>query len=104
MTDDSRIDLSALDPDSDTGAAARFVDGVMGRVAARPVSARPTIDPLIAVWSMMRQPALAAGIVIAIAVGAFGVKARRDAAARPVTVAEALGVPQAFIAAAETPR
>lgn len=104
MTDESRIDLNALDPDADSAAESRFVDGVMAQIAARPASSRPSIDPLIAVWSMMRHPALAAGIVIAIAVGAVELKRHNDAEARPSTVAEALGVPQAFLAASQNDR
>ena len=97
MTED-QIDLSPLDPDADPVAEGRFVDAVMARVVARPQGARLHIDPLIGVWSIMRSPALAAGIVIAVAVGALGLRMKSSVEAKPVTVAEALGVPAEFLA------
>jgi hypothetical protein len=94
--DEARIDLSALDPDRDPAAADRFVAGVMGRVATRPVPSAMPADPLIGIWSMLRSPAIAAGVIIAVAVGALGVRMNR-ADESPRNVAQAIGVPVEFL-------
>lgn len=94
--EDPRIDLSAIDPDRDPAAADRFVASVMARVAARPLPAAMPADPLIGIWSMLRTPAIAAGVVLAVAVGALGIRMNRDEP--PRTIAQAIGVPVEFLA------
>ena len=93
--DEPRIDLSALDPDRDPAAADRFVGAVMARVGARPVPTALPGDPLIGIWSIARGPALAAGILIAVAIGAIGMRLNREEA--PQTIAQAIGVPAEFL-------
>lgn len=93
--DDRRIDFGALDPDLDPAAADRFVAGIMERVASRPVPRPMPVDPLIGAWSIARSPALAAGLIIAMALGALGLRLRVDD--RPQTIAHAMGVPPEFL-------
>lgn len=95
--DDERVDLSAIDPDRDPAAAARFLTGVMARVEARPAPAALPGDPLVGIWSMLRAPALAAGILIAVAAGVAGVRMNTRRAA-PQTIVQAIGVPAEFLA------
>src|SRR4051812_43542143 len=102
MDESSRIDLRALDPDADPGASDRFVDGVMARVGSMPVPRSMPADPLIGIWSLLRSPAIAAGIVAAIALGAVSVR-MRQANDRPQTLAQAVGVPPEFLMAAQSP-
>ena len=93
--DDDRIDLSALDPDRDPAAADRFVAAVMARVSDRPVPRAMPVDPLIGVWSILRSPALAAGLILAVALGALSLRLSGDE--QPQTVAQAMGVPPEFL-------
>lgn len=93
---ESRADLSALDPDRDAGAADRFVAGVMARVAARPAPRALPADPLVGIWSLVRSPAIAAGIIIAATIGAVGVRMNRGEPP-PQTIAQAMGVPAEFL-------
>lgn len=96
--DDVRLDLSALDPDADAMAADRFVGAVMGRVAQRPQPRAMPSDPLVGIWSLVRSPALAAGILIVAALGAYGLRQRGSDG--PSNIAEAMGVPAEFLASA----
>ncbi len=98
MQEPERLDLRSIDPDADADAADRFVRAVMGRIDARPVPLVLPADPLIGIWSITRSPALAAGILIAIAASAIGLRLR-GAEAEPQTVEQAVGVPAAFLAA-----
>jgi hypothetical protein len=97
--DEGRIDLSAIDPDLDRAAEERFVSGVMARVAGRPTPAAAPLDPLIGISSMLPVPAIAAGIVLAIALGAMGLGLNRKPLP-PQTVEQAIGVPPEFLAQA----
>ena len=96
--DDVRLDLSALDPDADATAADRFVGAVMERVALRPRPETMPSDPLVGIWSLVRSPALAAGILIVAALGAYGL--RQQSSDHPRNIAEAMGVPPEFLASA----
>jgi hypothetical protein len=98
--EDGRVDLSAIDPDRDPAAADRFVATVMARVRASESRAPFPTDPLMGIWSMMRAPALAAGILIAVAVGTAGLRVNRRPAA-PETIVQAIGVPAEFLADAD---
>jgi hypothetical protein len=49
---------------------------------------------------MMRAPALAAGILVAVAIGAAGLRMNRRPAA-PETIVQAIGVPAEFLADAD---
>jgi hypothetical protein len=53
------------------------------------------LDPLIGVWSVLRSPALAAGLVLAVTLGAIGL--RMGASDEPQTIAQAIGVPPEFL-------
>jgi len=99
--DDEKLNLAALDPDRDPHAAGRFVGAVMARVAARPRPETLPVDPLVGVWSLLRSPLLAAGIVIAAALGTYGLTHRTPSG--PQNVAQAIGVPAAFLADAALP-
>jgi hypothetical protein len=98
MTDEDRIDFSALDPDAGGSGEERFVRGVMDRVGGRTAPSRMGLDPLVGIWTLMRSPALAAGLLIAVAIGAVELKLRTEASAAPTTVAQAIGVPAEFLA------
>jgi hypothetical protein len=95
-SDDDRLNLSALDPDNDPRAADRFVNAVMTRIATRPKPESPPADPLFGVWTLVRSPLLAAGIVIAAGLGTYGLA--RQWRPAPQNVAQAIGVPAAFLA------
>jgi hypothetical protein len=99
MSDPERLDLRPIDPDADPEAGARFVDAVMARVAARPAPSALPADPLVGIWSLARSPAVAAGIVIAIAIGAIGLRVRGTSERTPQTIEQAVGVPAEFLAA-----
>ena len=93
--DDDKLNLSALDPDTDPKAADRFVEVVMGRVETRP---RPEVlpaDPLVGIWSLARSPAIAAGILLVAAVGTYALRQRRPE--HPSNIAQAMGVPPEFL-------
>jgi hypothetical protein len=92
---DDPIDLTPLDPDADTGAEDRFVGAVMSRIAARANPYPMRVDALWGVWSLARPVLVAASIAIVVA-GLLLVRARRDEARGPLTVAESLGVPPEF--------
>jgi hypothetical protein len=92
---DDPIDLTPLDPDADPGAEDRFVGAVMSRIAARSTQYPMRVDALWGVWSVAR-PVLAAASVAILLAGFAIVRARRDEARGPLTVAESLGVPPEF--------
>ena len=94
--DDDKVNLSAIDPDADPAAADRFVSDVMSRVEARPRPEAMPADPLIGVWSLLRSPAIAAGILLVAAAGTFALRQRQPD--RPQTIAQAMGVPGEFLA------
>jgi hypothetical protein len=100
--EEPRLDLSPIDPDRDPVAADRFVNEVMARIGTRPVPAAMPDDPLVGIWSLMRSPALAAGIVIAAALGAYGL-VKRNSSDRPQTIAQAMGVPAEFLVTFDPP-
>jgi hypothetical protein len=89
------IDLTALDPDVDSGAEERFVGAVMTRIAieANPYPVR--VDVLWGAWSLARPVLIAASIVIVVA-GLVVTRATTNARHAPLTVAESLGVPPMF--------
>ena len=91
-----RADLGALDPDRDPAAGDRFVEQVMARIASRPAPRPLPADPLVGIWSMARGPALAAGILLAVALGALGIRMKRGEPT-PQTIAQAMGVPSEFL-------
>jgi hypothetical protein len=99
--DDHKVDLGALDFDHDPRAEQRFLSAVMTRVANRPRPAVLPTDPLVGVWSVLRSPLLAAGIVVAAVIGTYGLTHRSPAG--PQNVAQAIGVPAAFMADAAAP-
>ena len=99
---DDPIDLTPLDPDADPRAEDRFVRAVMSRVAARANPYPMRADPLWGVWSLARPVLVAASVAMLIA-GVVIVRARRDEARGPLTVAESLGVPPEFQRVMMTP-
>ena len=99
---DDPIDLTALDPDADPGAEARFVGAVMSRIAERPKPYPMAVDPLWGVFSLARPVLVAASVAIVVA-GLFMARATRNAARGPLTVAESLGIPPVFQAALAIP-
>jgi hypothetical protein len=99
---DDPIDLAPLDPDADPGAEDRFVSAVMSRIAARANPYPMRVDPLWGAWSLARPVLVAASVAILIA-GVSIVRARRDEARGPLTVAESLGVPPEFQRVMVTP-
>jgi hypothetical protein len=92
---DDKLDLSALNPDADGRAGDRFVTAVMSRVDARPRPSAMPADPLVGIWSVMRSPALAAGILLVFALGTVALRQRQPHG--PETIAQAMGVPAAFL-------
>jgi anti-sigma-K factor RskA len=92
MTDDP-IDLTALDPDADPDAEARFVGAVMARIATRAPAYPTRADALWGASSLARPVLIAASVAIVVA-GIVMVRASRDTG--PQTVAESLGVPPLF--------
>ena len=99
---DDPIDLTPLDPDADAGAEDRFVGAVMSRIAARANPYPMRVDALWGVWSLARPVLIAASIAIVVA-GLLLVRAGRDDARGPLTVAESLGVPPEFQGVMLTP-
>lgn len=93
----SRMDLRALDPDADAGAEDRFVSAVMARVALSGGAPAIPTDPLYGLWSLPR-PLLLAASVIALAVLGAAVGTRRAHGSPPATIADATGIPRAFLA------
>jgi hypothetical protein len=94
MSDDP-LDLTALDPDADSGAEERFVGAVMARIATQPNPYPVRVDVLWGAWTLARPVLIAASLVI-VAAG-VSVARRASAVARdPLTVAESLGVPPGF--------
>ena len=91
------MDLRALDPDADAGAENRFVSSVMTRVARTGGAPAIPTDPLYGLWSLPR-PLLFAASVIALAVLGAAVGTQRVRAATPATIADATGIPRAFLA------
>jgi len=94
MADDP-IDLTPLDPDADPGAEDRFVGAVMSRIETLSTRYPMGVDALWGVWSVAR-PVLAAAAVAILIAGVEIVRAWRDEARGPLTVAESLGVPPEF--------
>jgi hypothetical protein len=92
---DEPIDLTPLDPDADPGAAERFVETVMSRIASRANPYPPRVDALWGASSLARPVLIAASVAI-VAAGIVLVRESRSAAAGPRTVAESLGVPPMF--------
>ncbi len=92
---DAPIDLTALDPDTDSGAEERFVGAVMTRIAAQPNPYPVRVDVLWGAWSLARPVLIAASVVIVVA-GVVLTRASSDARRGPLTVAESLGVPPMF--------
>ena len=99
---DDPIDLTPLDPDAYPGAEDRFVGAVMSRIAARANPYPMRVDALWGVWSLARPVLVAASIAIVVA-GLLLVRARREEARGPLTVAESLGVPPEFEGVMVTP-
>jgi hypothetical protein len=95
--DDDKLNLSALDPDADRAAAERFVGAVMARVDNRPRPESMPADPLVGIWSLMRSPAIAAGIILVAALGTLALRQRQPRG--PQTIAQAMGVPADFLTA-----
>ena len=92
---DDPIDLTPLDPDADPLAEERFVRAVMSRIAGRPKPYPVDVDPLWGAWSLAR-PVLIAASLVTIVAGVIVVRAASDASSRPLTVADAVGVPSVF--------
>jgi hypothetical protein len=99
---DDPIDLTPLDPDADPSAEDRFVSSVMSRIAAGANPYPMRVDLLWGVWLLGRPVLVAVSVAILIA-GISIVRARRDEARAPLTVAESLGVPPQFQRAMVTP-
>jgi hypothetical protein len=97
MADDP-IDLTPLDPDTDPGAEDRFVGAVMARVGSRANVYPVRVDLLWGAWSLAKPVLIAASIAIAVA-GSLIARATTESNA-PLTVAESVGVPAEFRAAA----
>lgn len=95
---DDPIDLTLLDPDADSGAEERFVGAVMSRIATRANPYPMRVDALWGASSLARPVLIAASVAIVVA-GIVMARASRSDAARPLTVAESLGVPPLFRAA-----
>jgi anti-sigma-K factor RskA len=93
---DDPIDLTPLDPDADPGAEERFVGAVMSRIATRANPYPVKVDALWGAWSLARPVLIAASVVIVVA-GVLAVRAARETGARPLTVADAVGVPPEFL-------
>lgn len=93
--DGGQVDLSALDPDRN-GASQAFIDGVMGRIAGRPLPVRH--DELLVTWSAVRAAAIAAGILLALALGSAALLPGSSSTG-PATMEESLGVPPLFTTA-----
>ena len=51
-------------------------------------------DPLVGIWSLVGSPALAAGILLAAAIGTYALRQRQPE--RPQNIAQAMGVPADF--------
>jgi hypothetical protein len=94
---DARMDLRALDPDAYAGSEDRFVSAVMARVAHLGGAPAMPTDPLYGLWSLPR-PLLLAASIIALAVLGAAVGTRRAHVSTPATIADATGVPRAFLA------
>jgi hypothetical protein len=94
---DARMDLRALDPDADAGAEERFVSAVMARVALSGGAPAIPTDPLYGLWSLPR-PLLLAASVITLAVLGVAVGTQRAHVSTPATIADATGIPHAFLA------
>jgi hypothetical protein len=93
---DDPIDLTPLDPDADPLAEERFVRAVMSRTAVRPTPYAGRIDVLWGASSLARPVLIAASVVIVLA-GALVARAARDGRdTRPLTVADAVGLPPEF--------
>lgn len=92
---DDPIDLTPLDPDADALAEERFVGAVMARIAERSRPYPVKVDPLWGAWSLARPVLIAASIAIVIA-GIFLARERDAVNDRPLTVADAVGVPPLF--------
>ena len=93
---DDPIDLTPLDPDADPLAEERFVGAVMSRIAGRPKPYPVNVDPLWGAWSLARPLLIAAALVIVVA-GVFVLSGTSDGSDRPLTVADAVGVPPVFL-------
>jgi hypothetical protein len=94
MSDDP-LDLTALDPDADSGAEERFVGAVMARIATQPNPYPVRVDVLWGAWTLARPVLIAASLVI-VAAGVIVVRRASAVARGPLTVAESLGVPPGF--------
>jgi hypothetical protein len=94
MSDDP-LDLTALDPDADSGAEERFVGAVMARIATQPNPYPVRVDVLWGAWSLARPVLIAASLVI-VAAGVVVARATSAVDRGPLTVAESLGVPPGF--------
>jgi hypothetical protein len=94
MSDDP-LDLTALDPDADSGAEERFVGTVMARIAMQPNPYPVRVDVLWGAWSLARPVLIAASLVI-VAAGVIVARATSAVDRGPLTVAESLGVPPGF--------
>lgn len=90
------VDLRSLAPDNEVEAEQAFVAATMFRIAAHgPI--KVARDPLIAVWHLARPWPLAAALALATV---LWIAKPEDRVARPRTVAEAVGVPPAFLPSA----
>ncbi len=100
MTDDDRIDLSALDPDRDPARLERSARAVAARVAPSLRRRRERVPALWLGLARWRRPVVAAATLVAVASVAVLVLPHRTAStgasAAPVTLAEAEGVPAAL--------
>jgi hypothetical protein len=92
-----RLDLRALDPDRDPSAQQRFHGAVMSRLTGRGAPPAVPADPLFGLGSLPRPILIAASLATLAVLGVAG-NARRARAQAPATIAEATGVPRAYLA------
>lgn len=91
------LDLSAIDPDIDGGAEARFVSAVMSRTARASAPPRIPMDPLYGLWSLPHRTLIAASLLLALGALGAATTAHRRLPSSPETIADATGVPSAFL-------
>jgi hypothetical protein len=95
-SDSIRVDLRALDPDTDPLEAERFATAVMDRIASSATPPAIPLDPLYGLWSISPAFLVAASILIVAVLGVQREHAR-NSVGRPMTIAEAVGVPADYV-------